>query len=122
MCATERDGHPLWRYGGTVLVRNPIRLIVLCLLCLVSVALPSCAPGAEKLPVQRHVTINADVDGVRVDPVRLWAHPTERTKAVAELRHGETVGLISTQGDYAYIRTASGTEGWLQKDFIAELR
>lgn len=100
-------------------MRNPI---VLLLLCLVSVALPSCAPGAERLPVQRQVTINADVDGVRVDPVNVWPAPADRSRALARLRHGDQVGLISTQGDYAYIRTASGTEGWLQKDFIAELR
>ncbi len=122
MCATERDGHPSWRYGGTILVRNPIRLFVLFLLCLVSVALPSCAPGADRLPVQRQVTINADVDGARVDPVNVWPAPADRSRALAQLRHGETVGLLSTQGDYAYIRTAGGAEGWLQKDFIAELR
>lgn len=101
-------------------VRNPI--VLLCLLCLVAVALPSCAPGAERLPVQRHVTINADVDGARVDPVNLWPSPTNRSRPLARLRHGDSVGLISTQGDYAYVRAASGTEGWLLKSFVAELR
>lgn len=103
-------------------IRNPINYYALLLLCLAAVALPSCAPGAERLPVQRQVTINADVDGSRVEPVNLWPSPTDRSRALARLRHGDSVGLISTQGDYAYVRVDSGTEGWLDKDFIAELR
>lgn len=107
-------------------MHNPIRYVALCgLFCLAVLGLASCGRAATvaptPAPVQRTVTINADVDGTRVDPVRVWASPTERTQLVAQLHHGDRVGLVRVEGDAALVRTPSG-DGWLLTGFIDELR
>lgn len=106
-------------------MRNPIKVVALCFcFCLAALVLPSCGRAATpaQAPVQRTVTINADVDGTRVDPVRLWSHPTDRTQMVAQLHHGDQVGLVRTEGDSALVRTSAGVDGWVLQGFIQELR
>lgn len=95
------------------------------MLALVALTLVSCGRAAAPVPteaIQRTVTIDADVDGTRVDPVRLWAHPVNRDRMVAQLHHGDRVGLIRTEGESSLVRTSTGVDGWLLSAFIRELR
>jgi hypothetical protein len=73
----------------------------------------------------RTVTINADdpASGTRIDPVNVWRDYNDRSAGVAgRVRHGDRVGLIRQDGGAALIRLNDGTQGWVNAQFIAELR
>ncbi len=88
----------------------------------VALVLPSCGQPAQPAAVVQRVTMDGNVDGALIETINLWADPVARDKLVAQTHHGESVGLVRTQGESALVRTDAGKEGWVLKAYIKELR
>ena len=69
------------------------------------------------------VTIDGrDTSGAMIDPINVWDNYQTRGAVVARLHHGDTVTMLSRNGNGVQIQTSSGVRGWLTYSFIKELK
>lgn len=71
----------------------------------------------------RTVTMNGDDGtGAVIDPINVWDDYQTRGRVVAALHPGDRVQLVRDDGAGVLIRASDGTEGWVSRGFIVELK
>lgn len=83
---------------------------------------PTAAPAVPDSPLSPSMPAVLRVEVVNTTELNVRDSASTNGKVVMTLKRGSTVDVLQDQGDWLKIRSASGTEGWVNADLTLPLR